>query len=305
MTPAVTVFTPTYNRAHLLGRAYESLRGQAAPPPFEWVVVDDGSTDGTAALVGGWAEAAPFPVRYVRQPNGGKHTAVNRGVREASGELFLILDSDDRLAPGALATVWRHWTSVPAAARDGFAGVVGLCARPTGEVIGDAFPEPVLDTDVLEVRTRLRVRGDKAEVYRVDVLRAHPFPEDLGRFVTEGLVWNRIARRYRVRCVNEVVAFADYQSGGLSAQSVQLRAGAPRAARLYYGELLGVDRALPLDVVARAAANHARFSLHAGSPPWAGRPVKAGRWRRLVYAVSFPVGVALYLRDRRVLRRAA
>ena len=301
----ITVLTPTYNRAHLLERAYKSLRDQTAPPPFEWVVVDDGSTDDTETLVQAWANDAPFPIRYVYQPNGGKHTAINRGVGEAVGELFLILDSDDWLAPGALVTVWRHWALIPSETRDEFAGVMGLYASPTGEVIGDTFPQPTLDADVLEVRGQLRIRGDKVEVYRVEILRRYPFPEDLGRFVTEGLVWNRIAQRYRMRCVNEVIAHAEYQADGLSALSIRLRAESPRAARQYYREFLGLDRPLPPRAVVRTAANHARFSLHAGLRPWAGRPVKSGRWRQFVYAVSFPLGVALYLRDRRVLRRAA
>ena len=297
----ITVFTPTYNRVGLVGGGYESLLAQEDAPPFEWVVVDDGSTDGTADKVAGWAGDAPFPVWCLRQENRGKHVAINRGVAAASGELFVILDSDDRLAPGALAAVWRHWLSIPEGQRDGFAGVVGLCATLGGEVVGDAFPTSPLDTDVLDVRLRLRVRGDKSEVYRTEVLRAYPFPEDLGRFVTEGLVWNRIARRHRMRCVNDVFALVDYQADGLSARSVQLRTGAPRAARLYYDELLGLDRPLPLRAVARAAANHARFSLHAGVRPGVTGQVKGGRWRRLVYAASFPLGAALYLRDR--LRR--
>ena len=309
---SVTVFTPTYNRAHLLGRAYESLCDQTAPPPFEWVVVDDGSTDGTAALVRAWADAAPFPVRYVRQPNGGKHTAINRGVGEAAGELVLILDSDDWLAPGALATVWRHWTLIPSEARDEFAGVGGHFAYPTGERVGSPFPAPVFDADVFELRERRGVEGDKLEAYRTDVLAAFPFPPALdaptdGRavYVTERLVWNRIALRYKIRYVDGVIGYKEYQPGGITDRTIQIRAGAPRTNRLYYGEVLHVDRPLPPRAVARTAANHARFSLHAGLRPWAGRPVKSGRWRQLVYAVSFPLGVALYLRDRRVLRRAA
>ena len=309
---SITVFTPTYNRAHLLGRAYESLCGQTAPPPFEWVVVDDGSTDETAALVRAWADTAPFPVRYVRQPNGGKHTAINRGVGEATGELFLILDSDDWLAPDALATVWRQWTQIPSEARDDFAGVGGHFAYSTAGRVGSPFPAPVFDADVFELREQRRVEGDKLEAYRTDVLTAFPFPPALdaptgGRaaFVTERLVWNRIAVQYKVRYVDRIIGYKEYQSGGLSARSAQLRARAPRTARLYYGELLRVDRPLPTRAVARTAANHARFSLHAGLRPWAGRPVKSGRWRQFVYAVSFPLGVALYLRDRRVLRRAA
>ena len=91
-----TVFTPTFNRAHTLGRVYASLRAQTYTD-FEWLIVDDGSTDGTEELVRGWMAEAPFPLRYLTQVHGHKKAAFNRGVREANGELFVALDSDDEM----------------------------------------------------------------------------------------------------------------------------------------------------------------------------------------------------------------
>ena len=94
-----TVLTPTYNRAHLLERLYRSLCTQTFND-FEWIIVDEGSTDYTKTLVTKWM--CRFPMRYVPKPNGGKHTAVNLGVQEAVGEWILIVDSDDWLLPSAL-----------------------------------------------------------------------------------------------------------------------------------------------------------------------------------------------------------
>src|SRR3954466_3782814 len=96
-----TVFTPSYNRAHLLPRVYESLEKQTFRD-FEWLVVDDGSKDNTAQVIKELAAKASFPVRYVAKPNGGKPTAVNRGAQEAQGRLITILDSDDWFKPEAL-----------------------------------------------------------------------------------------------------------------------------------------------------------------------------------------------------------
>ena len=93
----ITVFTPTYNRAHLLPNLYQSLLQQKAEN-FEWLVVDDGSTDGTEELVNQWIEEAAFTIRYFKKENGGKHTAINKGVQLAEGDLFFIIDSDDVLA---------------------------------------------------------------------------------------------------------------------------------------------------------------------------------------------------------------
>src|SRR6478672_7236545 len=89
-----SVVTATYNRAHTLGRTYESLQAQTFRD-FEWIIVDDGSTDGTGSLVSGWAQESSFPIRYVSQENGGKHTALNHAVSVARGTFLASVDSDD------------------------------------------------------------------------------------------------------------------------------------------------------------------------------------------------------------------
>ena len=102
----MTVCTPTFNRRHTLARVMESLRRQTADG-FEWLVVDDGSTDGTEELVKSWQAGASFPVRYRRQENAGKHAAVRAGAMEAHGELMLVADSDDAFTPDTIHPVIR------------------------------------------------------------------------------------------------------------------------------------------------------------------------------------------------------
>src|SRR5664279_3180792 len=98
--PLFTVFTGTRNRAHTLPRVYESLAGQTLRD-FEWLIVDNESTDGTRQLVEGWQQEADFPIRYFWHENRGKHGSQNRAIGEARGELFVTLDSDDPCAPNA------------------------------------------------------------------------------------------------------------------------------------------------------------------------------------------------------------
>ena len=128
--PLITVFTPAYNRGYIIGKLYESLRRQSFRD-FEWLVVDDGSTDDTGTLLAGFIAENKIPIRYFRQENGGKHRAINRGVREARGELFFIVDSDDHLADDALERVAFHYGNVRNDAN--FAGVSGVCAAESGE----------------------------------------------------------------------------------------------------------------------------------------------------------------------------
>lgn len=299
--PFFTVFTPTYNRAHLLGRAYQSLCEQDFPD-FEWVVVDDGSEDHTGELIKQWQQQAHFPIRYRFQPNSGKHVAINRAVELAEGELMIILDSDDWLVRGALESVQQTWQAIPDDQRSQFAGVVGLYAFSDGQVVGRPFPQSPLDTDALELQFRFRVRGDKFGANRVEVLREFPFPEDLGRFVPESLVWNRIALRYRLRCVNKVWAHKQYHTDGLSSRMVQIRSRSPLAARQYYRELLEAAQkrgSVPLSIRLRASANYVRFSLHAGIP--------VSQLRRDLsalggIALGLTVGTVAYYRDQRLLK---
>ena len=299
--PTFTVFTPTYNRARTLPRVHASLSAQTLRD-FEWLIVDDGSEDETEDLVAGWSAGSDFPIRYLRQENQGKHVAFNRGVREARGELFLTLDSDDELLPHALERFKHHWESIPEAERAGFSAVTGLCVTGTGEVVGTPFPSDPTDSDPLEIRFRHRVEGEKCGFHRTSVLREHPFPEPPGqRFVTESVVWDRIARRYRTRYVNEPmrVYHVDYDESNLTTQvgDVAKVAGMfAEAERDTLNHDLRWARHAPREFVVTAAL-FARHSLHEG----VGLLEQARQLQpraRLLWAAGLPLGLALWVRDR-------
>lgn len=183
-----TVFTPTYNRAHTLSRVHDSLRAQTFRE-FEWLIVDDGSTDGTGELVQKWSAEADYPIRYIWQENRGKHIAFNRAAAEARGELFLVLDSDDACVPEALERFHRHWRSIPLQERPRFSALTALCVDRHGNLIGTAFPQDVLDSDSIGIRYRHKLKGEKWGFHRTEVMRRFPFPEGIERtYVLEGIV---------------------------------------------------------------------------------------------------------------------
>jgi len=215
----LTVFTPTYNRAHTLHRVYESLCRQPGVD-FEWLVVDDGSTDGTRALVEGWAKSAPFPVRYVWQANGGKHVAINHAVRLTSSPYLIILDSDDACVPGALAQVLDAWNHLPPGREQEFGVIAFLCQTEAGRVVGTPFPSSPLDCRHYEAFITHGVRGDKWECYRTQVLREFPFPEVLRESaLPEGIILGRIGTRYQTRYVNQALRI--YHDDGLDSSIVR------------------------------------------------------------------------------------
>src|SRR5258708_39119995 len=143
-----TVFTPTFNRSQTLSRVYEGLRLQTFRD-FEWLIVDDGSTDGTKELVEKWQTESSFPIRYIYQENQGKPAAFNRGVQEAQGELFLTLDSDDACVPHALDRLKYQWDGIPASQKDKFSAVTVLCKGPKGGLLSGKIPPALLDSGSL------------------------------------------------------------------------------------------------------------------------------------------------------------
>jgi glycosyltransferase involved in cell wall biosynthesis len=201
-----TVFTPTYNRRDEVHRVWDSLQAQTCRD-FEWVVVDDGSTDGGVAVLRTYEAAADFPMRIATQEHGGKHMAWNRGVKEASGELFVPADSDDAFLPRTLERFKGWWLSIPKRERSSFSGINVLCQDPeTGAVVGTPFPESPMVSQNLDLAYVHRVRGEKWGCIRTSTLREVPFPEDealRGVCVAESYLWFTLARRYRVLCVNE------------------------------------------------------------------------------------------------------
>jgi len=292
MKPFFTVFTPTYNRKHTLHRVYNSLLAQTFRD-FEWLIVDDGSNDNTAALVRKWQAEAFFPIRYVYQENKGKHVATNVGVRKAKGEMFLIFDSDDASVPEALERFKYHWENISPAERKSFSTLAVLCMDNSGKAIGGEYPADIIDTDTPWGRLLLS-KGERWAVNRTDVLQSFLFPEVRGeKFISEGIVWNRVAQLYKVRFVNERLRIYENTSDGLTASSVSIRAKNPQGARLYYDELCRIP--IPLTAKVKALINYVRFSCH-GEIPLSRMVMESAS--PIAVAILLPIGYLMYRTDR-------
>ncbi len=216
----VTVFTPTYNRAYRLPKLYESLKRQTSNH-FEWIIVDDGSTDDTKALVERWLKNDNgFDIRYIYKENGGKHTAINAGVKAAKYDWFFIVDSDDYVTDDAVEKI-ESWTEN---LRDEkIAGVSGTSVFPDKTTIGEKIqfaPGEYVDAKNTE-RGKYGLGGDKAEIFRTAILRKYPFPVFEGeRFLSEICVWNKIAEEgYKVRWYNYPIKVCEYLDDGLTSQN--------------------------------------------------------------------------------------
>lgn len=245
----ITVFTPAYNRGYIVDRLYRSLQRQSFHD-FEWIVVDDGSTDNTEELFAGYLkEDNFFPIRYVKTENGGKHRAINKGVSLAEGELFFIVDSDDYLADDALETIDRIEHTIPNELKSYFCGVCGQKGYINGNHLGKTFDGDTLDLTMLE-REKNNISGDKAEVFYTAILLQYPFPEFQGeKFITECVVWDKIAADgYKMRFFNQIIYLCEYLPDGLTAHEEDLFRRNPMGHGRYlaqsasFGKLTGLNK---------------------------------------------------------------
>ncbi len=219
MRPTLTVFTPTYNRAYTLHLCYESLKRQTCRD-FEWLIVDDGSTDGTRQLVERWIGEAPFPIRYVYQDNQGMHGAHNTAYEHIDTELNVCIDSDDYMTDDAVERIVGFWR------RNGgpdYAGIVALDAYPDGEVIGTRLPDKLICSPLTELFVLHGVRGDKKVIYRTDVIKqTPPYPLFEGeKYCPLSYKYILVDQRHPLLIMNEVVCIVEYRQDGSSLNMIQ------------------------------------------------------------------------------------
>ncbi len=214
---SVAILTPTYNRANLLPRLYQSLVRQTCFD-FKWYIIDDGSVDDTETVVQGFC-AEKFEIYYCKKENGGKHTACNLGFSIIQEELTFIVDSDDFLTETAVETIVEDWKEYRKSKN-----IVGLSyhkMNKNGEIIGDAYTggETVVQS-FIDMRVNGNIKGDSAEIYKTEILNKFRFPEiDGEKFLSEAVLWNRIADYgYKLAYISKGIYYCKYLEGGLTSQ---------------------------------------------------------------------------------------
>lgn len=259
----LTIFTPTYNRAHLLPRLFESIASQAKPgDSVEWLIIDDGSTDETPSVLARFVALRPDLVRFLRVRNGGKHRAINHAASAANGEWMMIVDSDDLLTAGAITKLLNLIVSESVGAR------VGAIRAPND------FIDP--DFEVKKFRLKRNPasysewrRGqshfETVDVFRLCALRSNEFPDVPGeRFMSEAWLRHAVDRRWLTYFSDHALLLCEYQRGGLSEQSNRLRAENPVSAMLVYEAIFSSAVGFWLKV--RSSINWWRYWFHAGRP---------------------------------------
>ena len=226
----LTVFTPAYNRGHTIWRTYESLCRQTCKD-FEWLVVDDGSTDNTKDLVESWIAEGKILIRYIYQQNQGMHGAHNTAYRNITTPLNTCIDSDDYMPDDAVEKILDCWHKYGS---DKLAGIVGLDVKEDGQLIGTKFPQDMITTTIHGFYSS-GGKGDKKYIYRTDVIKRYPeYPLFEGeRYVGLAYKYMLIDQDYELITLNEPLVIVEYQQDGSSFNMYKQYWNNPRGTAFY------------------------------------------------------------------------
>lgn len=212
---AITVFTPTFNRAFCLGQVYDSLVSQTVSN-FSWLIIDDGSTDNTKTLVDSWIIENKIEIRYIHQKNQGMHGAHNTAYANINTELNVCIDSDDFMPKDAIEKILNKWNRNKDSR---FAGIIGLDAyKDSGKIVGTAIPNNITTATLSDLYHKHNVKGDKKLVLRTDVVQqfpAYPVYEN-ERLVPLGTLYLMIDQQYTFLCANDIYCIVEYLAEGSS-----------------------------------------------------------------------------------------
>lgn len=248
----LTVFTPTYNRKHTIVRTYESLCRQSCTD-FDWLIIDDGSSDGTRAWVESLGEkivgsgtqfdwmgrlldgtdanhfviqTERFDIEYVYKPNGGLYTGYNVAYATIQTELCVCIDSDDYMPDDAVEKIialWRKYyptdvrcLDVSPVTSNTYCGIQGLDYNVVdGQPIGGKYPEELNEIFLHELHLRKLHSGDTKQVLRTDLMKkVSPMIGFEGEKNFNPIyMMIQVCDQYPFLIINENLCWVEYQIG--------------------------------------------------------------------------------------------
>lgn len=236
----ITVFTPTYNRKYKLPQLYKSLSEQTCKD-FVWLIVDDGSSDGTEELVRSWMEDHELEIQYHYQQNGGKMRAHNKGAELCETEYFVCIDSDDYLSSPSVIkdTLGFLEQNKELLERDDVSGVVSYRKMLSGSQ--GKFPENVKLATLTELNAGYR--GETTLMFKTDVLRLYPFPVVEGeKFLTENFVYDQLDERYKLLVFPYYSQDCEFHPDGITSNAWDVLYKNPKGYRMYYNQCIKLKK---------------------------------------------------------------
>lgn len=240
----ITIFTPTYNRKKTLERLYNSLVNQNYDK-FEWLIIDDGSTDNSGNLIKKIKKENKIKITYIYKENGGKMSAVNMAHKICETEYMMTIDSDDMIADNFLKKIEKDLNNITKNAD--IAGIVYLTAKQNNskELIGTKLPPNGTICKFYEIYDKYNCKGDKCIVWKTKILKQYYYPIIKGeKFIADAYLMNEISKKYKVMTINTVGTLVEYQEDGYSANYFELVKKNPLGNMLYFRQLYDIKKSL-------------------------------------------------------------
>ncbi len=285
----LTIFTPTYNRKHTLERLYNSLKRQTYKD-FEWIIVDDGSTDGTDDVVDGFILEKQISIKYISQYNSGKHVAHNKALDFTEGKYFFCIDSDDWINDEFLSVLHDECKE------NNPYGFIAYKADANNTLLSQLFPEHIRECTLFELTNTYSCYGEFSIIIRSDIAKKYKFPVFANeKFIGENVIYDRISQNYKFRLLNNVATICEYQPDGLSNTLNSVMKKNPAGYCLYFMQRIDMQSNLKNRII--TAGKYISFTFLAKSQ----KTNYTGKHKALV-KFCYPIGI-LFLIYYKIIRK--
>ena len=234
----ITIFTPTYNRAYTLPKLYDSLCRQI-DKDFEWIIVDDGSTDNTKDIIDEWIKENKIKIKYFFQENSGKMKAHNFVINVINTEWFLCVDSDDFIVDDCIQKIKQNILKVKS---NKCSGIVAYKGKSVNEKLFDSeFPQK--DYSTLKNIYAEGFKGDTTLVFKSEIIKKYHFPNiENENFMTEGYIYDQIDQCYELFILPEILTICKYLNDGYTKNIYKIYFKNPISMMLYYEQAYKLEK---------------------------------------------------------------
>lgn len=235
----LTVITTTYNRAYCLPQLYESLLRQSSKD-FIWMIIDDGSTDNTAALIKEWENEKIIDIEYYYKENGGMHTARNMAYEKCNTILNVIIDSDDWMTDDAIELIISYWNKF---GNEKYYGIVANNIDTKGNLIGNEMPKGVKEATSMELFGKYRVKGDKKFILRSELSKRYSYPEFEGeKFYPASYKYKLLDQHYKLLILSKAICVVDYNPDSMTYNKIAQYRTCSRGFAHYRNEMIRISK---------------------------------------------------------------
>lgn len=277
----LTIFTPAYNRGDKLRQTYLSLESQIYTE-FEWLIIDDGSSDDTEKVISELMKKSSMNIRYYKKENGGKHTAHNMAVDLAKGKYFMCLDSDDYLENNSIEALIYKIKQCGSQE-----GIIAYKCDQNRVLLSEKFPQEMSVPNIYSLNQEYNCMGEFVFVFPTELLKKNKFPIFAGeRFLTESVLYDKI--NCRMNLLEKVIEVCEYQTDGLSNNLNEIMKKNPAGYCMYFMQRIDMQTTFRNRIV--TIGKYLCFCMFAGEK----RSVYNGKYKRLL-RILHPLGIVMWL----------